>query len=83
MCEFYDPAIAEQCREDDADEVKNKEYSNFCDYFQPVPGQYDATYSQGDRSARAQLDALFNADDTDSDTPSPDSSRNAADDLFK
>lgn len=32
-CEFYDPAYNNQCRENQADRVVEKEKANFCDYF--------------------------------------------------
>ena len=82
MCEFYEPSIAEQCREDDAEEVKGKENANFCDYFRPVTKRHDTTFARGDRDARARFDTLFDespdADDSDADDPS-----SAADDLFR
>jgi hypothetical protein len=82
MCEFYDPSVAEKCREDDADEVKNKENANFCDYFRPITGLYDPALHLGERNAREQLDAMFGAesDDVSAAQGTPDS---AADDLFK
>lgn len=59
MCEFYDVSVAKHCREPIADEVKDKERANFCDYFRPTP----TAYRPGDESAadraRAELDALF------------------------
>lgn len=33
-CEFYDPKVYNECRETSADRVKDKEKSNFCDFFQ-------------------------------------------------
>lgn len=58
LCEFYDTRVAKHCREPVADEVKDKERANFCDYFQPRPDAYTAPTGEGD-AARAQLDALF------------------------
>lgn len=34
-CEFYDPKSYNECREPQADVVKEKDRSNYCDYFQP------------------------------------------------
>ena len=34
MCAFFNPEVIRACREDDADEVMEKERANFCDYFQ-------------------------------------------------
>jgi hypothetical protein len=63
MCSFFDPAVVEQCREDDAEEVKNKEGANFCDYFRPNPTAHDARYVSAEGQARSQLESLF--DDAD------------------
>ncbi len=32
-CEFYDPKVYNECRETSADVVRDKERSNFCDFF--------------------------------------------------
>jgi hypothetical protein len=37
-CEFYDPKSYNECREPSAEVVKEKDRSNFCDYFQPGQG---------------------------------------------
>lgn len=81
MCTFFDPGVAEQCREDDAEEVKNKENANFCDYFRPDPTAHDPRYVSEEARARSQLDALFGSADGEDD--GPDDQRGAAEDLFK
>ena len=59
MCEFYDTTVAKSCRETIAEEVKDKQRANFCDYFRPS----DRAYRPGDQSAadkaKAELEALF------------------------
>lgn len=35
MCEFYDVKAYNSCKESAADVVKEKDRSNFCDYFSP------------------------------------------------
>ncbi len=35
-CRFYDPSVHNQCRETQAEWVKEKDRANYCDYFQPV-----------------------------------------------
>ncbi len=35
-CRFHDPGAHNQCRETQAEWVKEKDRSNFCDYFEPV-----------------------------------------------
>ena len=59
MCEFYDTGKAKHCRETIAEEVKDKQCANFCDYFKPTPSAYQpGTLSAADK-ARAELEALF------------------------
>ncbi len=59
MCEFYDPRVAGACREPIAEEVKDKERSNFCDYFKARADAYRPQNDTTARDARAKLDALF------------------------
>lgn len=37
-CEFYDRGSNNDCRENQAERVLDKERSNFCDYFRPRTG---------------------------------------------
>jgi hypothetical protein len=55
-CEHYDRTAYNECREPSADVVKEKERSNFCDYFKPGMGK-----PAEDNRARmkAAADALF------------------------
>lgn len=80
MCRSYDPAVAEQCREDDAEEVKDKERANFCDWFEPVGGRFDAAAKTSAQQAEQQLAALFGESDTDD---NEDDTLKAAEDLFR
>jgi hypothetical protein len=59
MCEFYDTAKAKHCRETIADEVKDKERANFCDYFRPTASAYQAGATSAAERARLELEALF------------------------
>lgn len=74
MCEFYDTSVARQCREPIAEDVKDKERANFCDYYRP---RADAC-TDGGRTAAAgvkakgELEALFGL-------PEPEDGRSAAD----
>lgn len=58
MCRFHDTSVAKACREPMAEEVKDKERANFCDWFQPRP---NAHQPRGDKTpaAKAELEALF------------------------
>jgi excinuclease UvrABC nuclease subunit len=59
MCEFYDTGKAKHCRETIAEEVKDKQAANFCDYFRPNPAAYRPEVLSAADQAKAQLDALF------------------------
>lgn len=59
MCEWYSIAVAKHCRETIAEEVKDKERANFCDYFKPRPDAHSAAPLDAAAKAKADLDALF------------------------
>lgn len=59
MCEFYDTAKAKHCRETVAEEVKDKQAANFCDYFRPSATAYQPAAQSAADKARAELEALF------------------------
>ncbi|WP_405232339.1 hypothetical protein [Lentisalinibacter salinarum] len=59
MCVHYDPAVARQCREDDAEEVREKERPNFCDYFRPSATAFESGAIDAERRAQRELDSLF------------------------
>ena len=64
MCEFYDTSVAKSCREPIAEEVKDKERANFCDYLRPRPGAHTPRDAGAAAAARSELDALFGLDST-------------------
>lgn len=60
MCEFYDTAVAEECRESGTDPPRDKDRANFCDYFQPSFGVAPPTPDTAtDQDALAELARLF------------------------
>lgn len=59
LCEFYDIGVAKHCREPIAEEVKDKERANFCDYFKPRPGAWSNRAQAESDKARTALNALF------------------------
>ena len=60
MCRHYDPQeTSKQCTEDDAEEVRDKEGANFCDYFALAADAFDKQQILADGAARSQLAALF------------------------
>jgi ribosomal protein L40E len=84
MCESFDPNVSNQCREDDAEPVHEKERANFCEWFRPGTDVFDAhRAAQEDRSKEA-LSALFTDRQAEPQDPSEDDiTRSAAEDLFK
>jgi hypothetical protein len=80
MCLFFDTAVPKQCREDDAEEVREKERANFCEWFKPNESAFDASFTEADTKAKDQLAALFGDDST---SISPDEGQSEADKLFK
>jgi hypothetical protein len=67
QCVFFDPKVSKQCRETIADDVRDKERSNFCGYFKP---KADAHQARDSDAARAALDDLFGSAGATG-TPSP------------
>ena len=63
MCIHFDPAVIGQCREDDAEEVLEKDKVNYCDWFVPATGAYDAGRRDGHLAALADAEALFGDDE--------------------
>lgn len=59
LCLHYDRTRPKQCREDDAEEVREKERPNFCDYYRPRPGAFDAGQARAEEEARQALEKLF------------------------
>lgn len=59
MCREYDARIADQCREDRADFVLDKDKANFCDFFRPRAGAFKPKDDRQAREARARLAELF------------------------
>jgi hypothetical protein len=59
MCIYFDPNVPRQCREDGAEEVKEKDRLNFCDWFKPSESAFDEKHKNEEDEARSALEALF------------------------
>ena len=59
MCRMYAPAEPEECAEEDAVHVADKERANFCDYFKPSPAAFSGEFLEAQTRAKAELAALF------------------------
>lgn len=83
MCAYYEPRVVEQCTEERAEEVRDKERANFCDYFKPQPGAYIIRDTSKAQASKAKLDNLFGADSEARDNDDSDSARDALEELFR
>ena len=81
MCEWYNIAVAKHCRETIAEEVKDKQRANFCDYFKPRANAYTAAPLDAAARAKTDLDALFGKATQPASTPA-DQARAELDALF-
>lgn len=80
MCRNFDRSAVDQCAEDDAERVREKEQLNFCDWYVAGEGAFDASASAEQDAAEAALDALFGG--RSGEEPQEDPSRAAAEALF-
>ena len=80
LCRFYAKGVADECREERAESVSDKEKANFCDYFEPRAEAYDYVPTRDKRDvqddARAQLAELFGDEPPAKPTPAKSSSAN-------
>ncbi len=84
LCQFYDPRVSDQCTEDRAEQVREKDRANFCDYFKPKPGAYVARQDTKSSAAKAALDGLFGgAAQNDAGGAEGEKARMTLDKLFK
>jgi hypothetical protein len=81
MCVFFAAHVPKQCREDDAEEVIDKEKVNFCEWFKPSVDAFDPARAGQARQAKTDLEALF--DDEPQTKAEPDAAMRQAEDLFK
>lgn len=85
LCGFYDPGVANSCREPIAEEVKDKARANFCGYFQLRPDAWTGSVADPARQARVSLDALFGdvlVDEPEGTVDDAERTRRRLDDLF-
>jgi len=71
MCEFFAADKPRQCREDDAEEVADKEKLNFCEWFSPRSGAFDALRAHHAREAASELAGLFGEQEKHEDAADP------------
>lgn len=59
MCVHFDPAAPSQCVEDDAEDVKEKELANFCEWYIPSETAFEPEGKSAADAALQDLEALF------------------------
>ena len=62
MCRYFDAQVPRQCREDDAEDVTEKERVNFCDWFKPSDSAFDPDRKSSAAEAQQALADLFGDD---------------------
>lgn len=82
LCEWYSISVAKHCREPIAEEVRDKERANFCDYFRPRENAYSDAGVTAAAKAKADLDALFGGAKPASATSAADQAKAQLDALF-
>jgi hypothetical protein len=81
MCRHFDAGVPRMCREDDAEDVLDKEKVNFCEWFVPSAGAFDPARAGEASRARSEAEALFRGEPVPG-SDSDDLTRRA-EDLFK
>lgn len=91
LCKEYNAKISGACEEDQAEDVRDKERANFCDYFSPNPNAYRPEAKSKQSAAETELAALFGDNSTDNhrtkeepdqNQTTDDAAQSALDDLF-
>jgi len=82
LCRFYDPRLARRCREERAEEVRDPEAANFCDWFEPAV-RNPAIQSDKTKRSRAAAESLFGDTSDQAVGADVDKARAALDALFK
>jgi hypothetical protein len=59
LCEWYSVSVAKHCRETIAEEVKDKERANFCDYFKAREDAFSTAVVDAGTKAKSELESLF------------------------
>ena len=81
MCRHFDKDVPKQCREDDAEEVTEKERVNFCEWFAPSSDSFDPARASAATRAQSERAGLFG--EGEAEEASGDAHLERAEDLFK
>lgn len=78
MCRFFEKSKYNQCREPLAEQVRDKDKSNFCDYLKLRENAYDAVAKGVSDQARDNLEDIFSGLSSENE-----SEKKSIEDLFK
>ena len=59
MCRYFDASVPRQCLEDGAEDVRDKDRLNFCDWFKPSEIAFDASRKDEEDEAKSAAEDLF------------------------
>lgn len=59
MCIYFDVRVTRQCREDGAEEVREKDRLNFCDWYKPSETAFDTDRKDEEDTAHSAAEDLF------------------------
>ena len=59
MCINFDSRVTRQCSEDGAEDVRDKDRLNFCDWFKPSDTAFDADRKSDEDKAHSDAEDLF------------------------
>jgi hypothetical protein len=80
LCQWYDARTVRQCSEIRAEEIIKKDQANYCDWFKPQRGAFDARVQAKAATAKSKLGGLFGDGASTEGTTDP--AREAAERLF-
>lgn len=80
LCQFYNPNLTSQCDEERAEEVRDKEGANFCDWLKPRPEAHRPRSEGKTLAAKSRLDNFFGSAQTSG--GNADTARDKLSDLF-
>ena len=58
-CSFYDPGAHNQCREPQSEEIRERDQSNFCEFFAVNEAESPTVNEDSVQKAQDELDRLF------------------------
>ena len=83
MCGYWDSQIRTGCKEERAEEIRDREKANFCEWFLPSTEVFDPERANQAHKAEQDLASLFGESSGTTQAEANDSLVQSAEDLFK